>query len=80
MSLAAFISSQRTEHGVPHATVCRALGVSPSWFYKWHERPPSVNGTRKMTPARHPNFDPLLDDSGSQSSQGGRGVIRGGLG
>jgi putative transposase len=40
VSVAAFISSQRAEHGVPHATACRALGVSPSWFYKWHERPP----------------------------------------
>jgi putative transposase len=40
VSVAAFISSQRAEHRVPHATACRALGVSPSWFYKWHERPP----------------------------------------
>ena len=38
MSVAAFISSQRAEHRVPHATACRALGVSPSWFYKWTGR------------------------------------------
>ena len=33
--MAAFIASQRDEHGIPHATSCRALGVSQSWFYKW---------------------------------------------
>jgi putative transposase len=38
VSVAAFISSQRTEHGVPHSVSCRALGVSQSWFYKWRER------------------------------------------
>ena len=47
MSVAAFISSQRAEHGVPHATACRALGVSPSWFYKWHERPPGPRQQRR---------------------------------
>jgi putative transposase len=46
VSVAAFISSQRAEHGVPHATACRALGVSESWFYKWHERPPSPRQRR----------------------------------
>jgi len=38
VSVAAFIGSQRTEHGVPHAVSCRALGISESWFYKWHNR------------------------------------------
>ena len=33
--MAAFIASQRAEHGIPHAVSCRALGVSQSWFYKW---------------------------------------------
>ena len=47
MSVAGFISSQRAEHGVPHATACRALGVSPSWFYKWHQRPPSPRQRRR---------------------------------
>jgi transposase len=36
VSVAASIGSQRTEHGVPHAVSCRALGLSESWFYKWH--------------------------------------------
>ena len=47
MSVAGFISSQRAEHGVPHATACRALGVSESWFYKWHQRPPSRRQQRR---------------------------------
>ncbi len=38
MSVAAFICSQKTGHGIDHATSCRALGVSQSWFYKWKNR------------------------------------------
>ncbi|MFF4779339.1 IS3 family transposase [Microtetraspora fusca] len=38
MSVAAFICSQKTDHGIDHATSCRALGVSQSWFYKWKNR------------------------------------------
>jgi hypothetical protein len=30
VSVAAFISSQRTVHNVPHAVTCRALGLSQS--------------------------------------------------
>ncbi len=33
--MAGFIAVQRAEHQVPHSTACRALGVSPAWFYKW---------------------------------------------
>jgi putative transposase len=47
VSVAAFISSQRAEHGVPHATACRALGVSESWFYKWTDRAPSLRTQRR---------------------------------
>ncbi len=36
---AGFIASQRTDHGVPHAVSCRALGVAPSTFYKHRDRP-----------------------------------------
>jgi transposase InsO family protein len=36
--VAAFISSQKTEHGIDHTVSCRALGVSQSWYYKWKNR------------------------------------------
>jgi hypothetical protein len=48
VSLAAFIADQRTSHRVPHAVSCRALDVSESWFYKWHERPPTAREERRV--------------------------------
>jgi putative transposase len=33
--VAGFIAAQRVEHAIPQAAACRALGVSPAWFYKW---------------------------------------------
>jgi putative transposase len=47
LSVAAFIASQRTEHRVPHAKCCRWLGVSESWFYKWHDREPTASEQRR---------------------------------
>ena len=47
MSLAAFIADQRTSHDVPQALSCRALGVSQSWFYKWHDRAPTPAQQRR---------------------------------
>lgn len=41
MTLARFVASQRTDHGIPHAVACRALDVSESWFYRWRHGPPS---------------------------------------
>ena len=41
MSVSAHIAAQRTDHAVPHAVSCRALGVAASTFYKWHNRPPT---------------------------------------
>ena len=35
--MAALIAAQRGNHRIPHATACRALGVSRSWFYKWKD-------------------------------------------
>jgi putative transposase len=45
--VAAFIAAQRDEHGIPHAVACRALGVSPAWFYKWAHGDPSPQHARR---------------------------------
>ena len=45
--MAAFIAAQRAEHHVPHATACRALGVSQPWFYKWRHGDASVQHARR---------------------------------
>jgi putative transposase len=47
MTVASFIASQRTEHRVSHAKCCRWLGVSESWFYKWHDREPTARQARR---------------------------------
>ena len=47
--MADFIACQRAEHGVPHTIACRALGVSQSWFYKWHDRAPTARQLRRAT-------------------------------
>jgi len=47
VSVAGFISSQRAEHGVPHAAACRALGVAPSWCYTWAGQPRSPRRQRR---------------------------------
>ena len=41
VSVARFVASQRTEHRIPHAVSCRALGLTESWFYRWRDGPPS---------------------------------------
>jgi putative transposase len=48
VSVASFVVSQRTEHGVPHALTCRALEISESWFYKWRDRPPTPRQRRRV--------------------------------
>ena len=45
--MAGFIAVQRAEHGIPHATACRALGVSPAWFYKWRDGDASPRRARR---------------------------------
>ncbi len=47
MSVSAHIAAQRTDHGVPHAVSCRALGVPSSTFYKWRGRPPTRSQRRR---------------------------------
>jgi len=47
VSVARFVASQRTDHGVPHARCCRILNVSESWFYKWRDREPTARQQRR---------------------------------
>ena len=39
--------SQRVDQQVPQALSCRALGVSPAWFYKWRDGDPSTQHARR---------------------------------
>ncbi len=59
MSVASFVASQKTDHGVPHVIACRALGVCESWFYKWHDRPatPRQERRRALDAAVKASFD-----------------------
>ena len=45
--MARFIAAQGVEHQIPHATACRALGVSPAWFYKWRDGDRSPRHARR---------------------------------
>jgi len=45
--VAGFVASQRAEYGVPHVLACRALGVSPAWFYKWRHGDGSPRRARR---------------------------------
>lgn len=69
MSVASFVASQRTDHGVPHATCCRWLGVSESWFYKWHDRSPTARQQRRaeLDAAVRASFD---DSGGTPGTYG----------
>jgi putative transposase len=69
LSVARFIASQRTEHRVPHAKCCRWVGVSESWFYKWHDREPTVRQQRRaeLDEAVKASFD---DSGGTPGTYG----------
>jgi len=69
MSVASFVAAQRTVHGVPHAKCCRWLGVSESWFYKWHERAPTARQQRRaaLDAAVRASFD---DSGGTPGTYG----------
>jgi putative transposase len=45
--VAALIAAQRDQHQIPHATACRALGVSRSWFYRWKDGTLSARAARR---------------------------------
>jgi putative transposase len=46
--VAGFIAAQRAQFGIPHATSCRALGVSPAWLYKWLHGDTSLRRARRQ--------------------------------
>jgi len=45
--VAGFIADQREQYGIPHATACRAVAVSPGWFYKWRHGDGSPRRARR---------------------------------
>lgn len=63
MTAAAFVASQRTDHRIPHAVACRALGVSESWFYRWRDGPPS------QIEARRADLDAAVKDCFEESDR-----------
>jgi putative transposase len=69
MTVASFIASQRTAHGVPHAVSCRALDVPESTFYKWRDRPRTPRQARRaeLDAAVKASFD---DSGGSPGTYG----------
>jgi putative transposase len=69
LTVASFVASQRTEHGVPHAAACRALAVPASTFYKWHNRPPTPRQVRRneLDAAVRASFD---DSGGNPGTYG----------
>jgi putative transposase len=69
VSVASFVAAQRTDHGVPHAKCCRWLGLSESWFYKWHGREPTARQRRRteLDAAVRVSFD---DSGGTPGTYG----------
>jgi putative transposase len=47
VSVAGFIAAQRAQYRIPHATACRALGLSQAWFYKWRHGDASPRHARR---------------------------------
>jgi transposase InsO family protein len=47
VSVAGLIVAEGAEHHIPHATACRALGVSQAWFYKWRHGDASPRHARR---------------------------------
>ncbi|MEA1903440.1 MAG: IS3 family transposase [Actinomycetota bacterium] len=69
MTVASFIATQRTDHGVPHAVACRLLEVPASTFYKWLNRPPTPTQERRadLDAAVKASFD---DSGGNPGTYG----------
>jgi putative transposase len=64
--VAEFIAAQRSQYGIPHATSCRALGVSEAWFYNWRSRGHSARQLRR----RLLRFQICVEFSGSGGTYG----------
>jgi len=47
VSLTGVIVAEGAQHHIPHATACRALGVSQAWFYKWRHGDTSCRRARR---------------------------------
>jgi transposase InsO family protein len=47
VTVAGFVVTQRAQFGIPYAAACRALRVSPSWFYKWRDGDASPRHARR---------------------------------
>jgi putative transposase len=47
VTVAGFIAAQRAQYAVPVEVSCRALGVSPAWFYKWRHGDASPRRARR---------------------------------
>jgi transposase InsO family protein len=47
VSVAGLIVAEGAQHHIPHATACRALGVSQAWFYKWRHGDASPRHARR---------------------------------
>src|ERR1044072_4425995 len=58
------ISDQRTEHGIPHALSCRALGVSEAWYYKWRNRSANPSNREVRRTALGQRIKHFFDASG----------------
>ncbi|MBM3664047.1 MAG: hypothetical protein FJW94_14460 [Actinobacteria bacterium] len=77
MTVASFIAAQRADHGVPHAKCCRWLGVKPSTFYTWWNRPPTPTEQRRerLDAAVRESFDEVRDRIRRKSVPGEWGTL-----
>ncbi|MGP3683177.1 IS3 family transposase [Streptomyces sp. IBSNAI002] len=62
--LVGVISDCRTEEKIPHTVACRALGVSPAWYYKWRGRPANLTKREVRRAALTERIKHFFDASG----------------
>jgi hypothetical protein len=78
VSVAGFIAAQRAQYRIPHATTCRALGLSQAWFYKWRHgdrlaatRPPRAAGGQDQAAVRRPQGSLRIAPDHRRPARGG---------